>query len=129
MGTSDTTPVSDSGAASRTDRFDSWKEIAVHLGRSVSTVQRWEKQEGLPVHRHLHNKLGTVYAFRCEVDAWWRERRPRLEPSLESSRGEGRKKVWAMVVVLLVVLGAAAAIALRTSWGDRPMAEKRGPPG
>ena len=26
------------------------------------TVQLWEKQEGMPVHRHLHKKLGTVYA-------------------------------------------------------------------
>ena len=34
-----------------TDRLDSWKEVAVHLGRSTRTVQRWEKEEGLPVHR------------------------------------------------------------------------------
>jgi tetratricopeptide (TPR) repeat protein len=24
----------------------------------------------MPVHRHLHEKLGTVYAFRSELDAW-----------------------------------------------------------
>ena len=29
-----------------TDRLDSRKEVAVHLGRSTRTVQRWEKEEG-----------------------------------------------------------------------------------
>src|SRR5258708_2169164 len=51
-------------------RLDSWKEIANYLGREVRTCQRWEKQEGLPVHRHLHEKLGTVYAYRSELDDW-----------------------------------------------------------
>jgi hypothetical protein len=53
------------------DRLDSWKEIAAYLQRDVTTVRRWERKEGLPVHRKLHEKLGTVYAFRAELDAWW----------------------------------------------------------
>ena len=40
------------------DRLDSWKEIAAYLHRDVTTVQRWEKREGMPVHRHLHDKAG-----------------------------------------------------------------------
>jgi TolB-like protein/tetratricopeptide (TPR) repeat protein len=55
---------------SRHDRLDSWKEIAKHLGREVRTVQLWEKREGLPVHRHFHRSLSSVFAFRSEVDAW-----------------------------------------------------------
>jgi hypothetical protein len=51
------------------DRLDSWKEIAAYLNRDVTTVQRWEKREGMPVHRHLHDKMGSVYAFRAELDA------------------------------------------------------------
>jgi TolB-like protein/Tfp pilus assembly protein PilF len=51
-------------------RLDSWKEIAAYLGRDVRTVQRWERREGLPVHRQQHDKLGSVYAFRHEVDVW-----------------------------------------------------------
>lgn len=42
----------------------------------MSTVQRWEKREGMPVHRHLHDKLGSVYAFRWELDRWSRSRNP-----------------------------------------------------
>ena len=59
-------------AASRpnSDRLDSWKEIAAYLNRDVTTVQRWEKREGMPVHRHLHDRMGSVYAYRAELDAW-----------------------------------------------------------
>jgi hypothetical protein len=35
-------------------RLDSWKEIAAYLGRAIRTVQRWEREEGLPVHRLMH---------------------------------------------------------------------------
>jgi len=52
------------------DRLDCWKEIAVYLDREVRTVQRWEKCEGLPVHRQFHVKAGTVCAFKHEIDTW-----------------------------------------------------------
>jgi Tol biopolymer transport system component len=57
------------------DRLESWKEIAAYMRRDVKTVQRWEKREGMPAHRHVHDKLGSVYAFRSELDAWSRNRR------------------------------------------------------
>ncbi len=62
------------------DRLDSWKEIAAHLNRDVTTVQRWEKREGMPVHRHLHDKMGSVYASRAELEAWARSRNLREPP-------------------------------------------------
>src|ERR1700704_1645747 len=52
------------------DRLDSWKEIATHMKRDVTTVQRWEKREGMPVHRHVHDRMGSVYASRTELNAW-----------------------------------------------------------
>jgi TolB-like protein len=57
-----------------TDRLDSWKEIASYLRRDVRTVQRWEKKEGLPVYRHLHDKLGSIYAYRNELTEWFTTR-------------------------------------------------------
>ena len=63
------------------DRLDSWKEIAAYLNRDVTTAQRWEKREGMPVHRHVHDRIGSVYAFRTELDAWARSR------NLEGSQG------------------------------------------
>ena len=51
------------------DRLDSWKEIAAYLHRDVTTVQRWEKREGMPVHRHLHDTDGlglrVQFGTRC----------------------------------------------------------------
>lgn len=46
------------------NRLDSWKEIANFFKREVRTVQLWEQHELLPVHRHQHRKLGTVYAYK-----------------------------------------------------------------
>jgi TolB-like protein/Flp pilus assembly protein TadD len=60
-------------------RLDSWKEIATYLHRDVKTVQRWEKREGMPVHRHQHDKAGSVYAFSSELEAWSQSRRLRSE--------------------------------------------------
>src|SRR2546427_12082185 len=65
------TPIGDEAPSGR---LDSWKDIAAYLKRDVSTVQRWEKREQMPVHRHVHDRLGTVYGFRAELDAWWRGR-------------------------------------------------------
>ena len=52
------------------DRLDSWKEIAAYLNRGVRTVRRWEREEGLPVHRQVHRVLGSVYAYKSEIEAW-----------------------------------------------------------
>jgi TolB-like protein/Flp pilus assembly protein TadD len=70
------------------DRLDSWKQIAAHLKRDVTTVQRWEKREGMPVHRHLHDRMGSVYAFSSELDAWAQSRRLRLEEEEKELRAE-----------------------------------------
>ena len=66
------------------DRLDSWKEIASYLKRDVTTVQRWEKREAMPVHRHVHERTGSVYAYRAELDAWSRGRNLRLAQASEN---------------------------------------------
>ena len=95
-------------------RLDSWKEIAAYLKRDITTVQRWERREGMPIHRHVHDKLGSVYAFRSELDAWARSRAPAksAEPSDTESaqpRPIPRLARWwtlAAVALLLTVGGA-----------------------
>jgi TolB-like protein/Tfp pilus assembly protein PilF len=120
-------------------RLDSWKEIAAYLNRHVTTVRRWEKSEGLPVHRHLHDKLGSVYAFRAELDAWWQSRRVRLEHEPQgggteapderrASAGGGRARLvrtgkwWILVGGIALLFIAAAAYVLfpgRSTQSDR----------
>lgn len=48
----------------------SWKEIASYVGRGVRTIQRYEVQFGLPVHRPTGSSRSAVMAFSDEIDAW-----------------------------------------------------------
>jgi TolB-like protein/Flp pilus assembly protein TadD len=73
------------------DRLDSWKEIAVYLRRDVRTVQRWEKKEGLPVYRHLHDKLGSIYAYRNELTAWFTTRQQSGAAAIGGHEGHADK--------------------------------------
>jgi tetratricopeptide (TPR) repeat protein len=60
--------------AENDDRLNSWKQIASVLNREVRTVQMWEKHEGLPIHRHFHNRRSTVFASRAEIESWAKHR-------------------------------------------------------
>ena len=92
-------------------RLDSWKKIAVYLKRDITTVQRWEKREGMPVHRHLHDKMGSVYAFQSELDAWMQGRSG--EPPLGVSESRTR---WPAIAAA-GALGTLAIAAL--VWFER----------
>lgn len=92
------------------ERLDSWKEIAAYLKRDVSTVQRWEKRERMPIRRHLHDKLGSVYAYRSELDAWARSRHP--EPEAESAPPGSAPVLHAQTWQRPRVIWPAAALAL-----------------
>jgi hypothetical protein len=48
----------------------SWKEISKYTGVGVRTVQRYETQLGLPVHRPAERARGKVLAFCDEIDSW-----------------------------------------------------------
>jgi Tol biopolymer transport system component len=112
MDTTSSNPTAPSG------RLDSWKEIAAYLKRDVRTVQRWEKDEGLPVHRLQHGKQGSVYAQATELDAWWESRRRDLEKPGESAV-PGRRL---LTVAALVVGGLVVAAA--TLWTVRFLSAK-----
>lgn len=100
------------------DRLDSWKEIAAYLNRDVTTVQRWEKREGMPVHRHVHDRMGSVYAFRADLDVWARSR------NLQATQEEGNSAsprppaqpshspIWTSLTNWRFFLPLAAAVAL-----------------
>ncbi len=61
--------------------LESWKEIATYLQREERTARRWEKEEGLPVHRHRHLSRSSVYAYPSELEAWRANRQPAAEPA------------------------------------------------
>jgi len=126
---------------SPSDRLDSWKEIAGYLRRDVTTVQRWEKREGMPVHRHQHDRMGSVYAFRSELDAWTRTRAPggeadipaAVSPDPAPGGGPPATSPWRTrgglpwVGLGVVLLAALAVWTFRTRGGtaERLLAEAR----
>jgi Tol biopolymer transport system component len=105
------TPSSRIGADGQGRRLESWKEIAAYLGRDVTTVRRWERHEGLPVHRLLHRKLGSVYAYTAELDAWRIERASAVSTDASDTRPPilTSLRQWKLVLSLAAV-GAALAI-------------------
>jgi TolB-like protein/tetratricopeptide (TPR) repeat protein len=117
------TPSPGIGADSQGRRLESWKEIATYLGRDVTSVRRWEKREGMPVHRHVHDKGGSVYAFSSELDAWLQSRKLREEDEGDNAetpvdaesdhepKGTSRTRLW------LVVPGMAVLALLSVTYG------------
>lgn len=100
------------------ERFESWKEIATYLRCSVRTLQRWERLEGLPVHRHRHGKLGSVYAFRHEIDEGRRRRTATTvatqpassapdhhQPGITKARARWRAMVALPVILAVMLVG------------------------
>jgi hypothetical protein len=92
--------------------LESWKEIAAYLKRDVRTVIRWEKSEGLPVHRHLHQARSSVYAHPSEIDAWAATRQPRRE-KVAAWRRPIPALVFAAVLMLSLLLVADAPFGCR----------------
>jgi len=137
----------DAGGASNridpADRLDSWKKIASYLKRDVSTAQRWERREGMPVHRHLHDKLGSVFAYQSELDAWWQSRRSGLAPGDASEPAQAARgfvpggwtaaagfrfrRLWPLVTAALGLLAVAAIWTTVQSgyWWRDPLASAR----
>jgi hypothetical protein len=70
----------------------SWKEIAAHLGKSIRTVQRWERELALPVRRPDLRRSGIVLADPAELDRWLHQQQPANgngTPAAAGARGDG----------------------------------------
>jgi pentatricopeptide repeat protein len=107
------TPSPRTGANSQGRRLESWKEIAAYLGRDVTTVRRWEKREGLPVRRLHHSRLGSVYAYTTELDAWRSGRAAGAEAGgiVANHASQTARRVWTIITLaalgLVLVSGSA----------------------
>ena len=101
-------------------RLESWKEIAAYLKRDLRTVQRWERRESLPIHRHLHDKRSSVYVYTSELDAWRNNGRPDLEPEEPVHCEPVRTRLPRQrLVAVLVATAAVATVGLYLSLGRR----------
>lgn len=96
------------------ERLHSWKEIAAYLKRDERTVRRWEA-EGLPVHRKVHKKQASVFAYKEEIDAWWHDGRQNLEQAEQAKSHKGFivKVLAGLLVAILVFLALLNVAGLR----------------
>jgi TolB-like protein len=106
--------------AARGGRLESWKQIAAFFERGQRTVQRWEREEGLPVRRHLHGKSGNVYALTDELTAW-RRARDQGPDTETTARGVQRRGRWKSrrVAVLATPVVALTLLAPLGTWIQR----------
>lgn len=113
-----TSQLSSKAANGAGESLDSWKAIAGYLKCDERTVRRWEK-EGLPIHRHMHNKRASVYAYKGEIDVWWTRDRLRVEAA-EAVTKQSHRRVWAggflALTIVLVGLFGVDAFGLRHRW-------------
>jgi hypothetical protein len=84
-------------------RLDGWKEIAAYLDKSVRTVQRWEKELGLPIHRVGSGRGESVHALIEELERW------RQTPPARTAEGEAEAAEHAEQAPLEVPTAAAPA--------------------
>src|SRR3954471_16426226 len=113
-------------------RLDSWKEIATYLRRDITTVQRWEKREGMPVHRHLHDRLGSVYAFTSELDAWTESRRSRgqaIDAPIATTEPIARKPrmiyIASLIAVIMIIVAVVWWMRRTPASAENPLAGAR----
>lgn len=71
--------------------LSSWKDIAAHLGKSVRTVQRWEIELGLPIHRPNQRQQRIILAYPDELKRWAGVRRAPQRSSGEQATAELEK--------------------------------------
>ncbi len=105
--------------------LNSWKEIANYLGRGVRTVQRWEAQLGLPVHRPAGKDHSAVLAFSSELDQWLDSRPVRFGSILNGETGQERQsvQVQALLARAEAVLQRLESILNRADETQRKLAE------
>src|SRR4030042_642524 len=96
--------------------FDSWKEIAAYLKRSVKTCQRWERELGLPIHRPDQGSGARIVAYKQDIDRWLAGTRHLEDVTFPVSKPASRQKtIWTLAAggAAFVAVAALAALLVR----------------
>lgn len=104
-------------------RLDGWKSIAAYFDRDRTTVIRWARERGLPVHRLPGGKTGTVYALREDLDRWAGLIKSAAPPALVTRLADTkpqphsrpfRRRATSVIIVLMLGLTSALVVGAST---------------
>src|SRR5512141_3152257 len=84
--------------------LESWKEISRYLNRDIRTIQRWERERGLPVRRIPGGEKPRVYAIKSELDDW--RRTGGIHIASASDRGMAATRLQSVAVLPFLNLGS-----------------------
>jgi hypothetical protein len=92
--------------------LSTWKEIAAYLDSGVRTCIRWEKENGLPVHRQEGAPRSRIFAYKSELDAWFKSRlgNGTIHPEAGAHQKPVWKKTYVLTIMALVLIGAAVGM-------------------
>jgi len=111
-------------------KLEGWKDIANYVDREKRTVQRWEKTEGMPIHRHGHEKKSTVYAYPRELDEWRRRRQPKDDPEADRAfqpDPESENEEEAALAMAITLPAASVLPAAKTTQTTSPAVLEESP--
>jgi len=108
--------------------IDGWKSISVYFGKSVKTIQRWEKENAFPVHRVPGRH--SVYFLKDEVDGWlehWEKLERGSGDPMADDAGKLKGAFWLrrvfllLLVLITIAVGVIAARNLMRESGNAPV--------
>ena len=71
--------------------LDGWKEIAEYVGKSIRTIQRWEKENEFPIRRVKSKR--SVFAYPDEIDKWLSNKKEEKQEQQKQEREKKEEKV------------------------------------
>jgi len=101
-----------------------WKDIAQYLGKGVRTVQRYEREAGLPVRRPSARNKGLVFAWPEELDAWISKQSVSTESNSEIELVRLRSAVTRLEAENEVLRHELKLLAVKASGGNSDLDEK-----
>lgn len=100
-------------------RLVGWKELAEYLGTSPRTVQRWEREKGLPVRRVPGSNGHSVFADSGVLDRWLESKGPGAITTVENKASDVNPgylrhhpvvRVAAAVGLVVIIVAVAAGL-------------------
>jgi hypothetical protein len=100
-----------------------WKEIAAYLKTGVRTCIRWEADDGLPIHRHEGASKSRVYAYKHELDAWFKARLSNgtITPADKHNGVRSKPMVLVFAPLVLLLVGGGIFLAIRGAKKSPPV--------